>query len=83
MDVKIKDEESWPLSDTIFVEDTKPYLLGRVIKIDNDHAIVKMQSKSIPDSQILNSGGESLMEAQSLLDNCRILAKNQLQVSSH
>jgi E3 ubiquitin-protein ligase EDD1 len=74
---KIKDEESWQLSDTIFVEDSKQFLLGKVIKIDNDHAIVKMQSKTIPDSA--GPIGDSLMETQSLLDNCRILAKNQLQ----
>ena len=77
---KPKDEESWPLSEAVFVEDTKPFLLGKVIKIDNDHAIVKMQSKTIPDTPILSGASETLMETQSLLDNCRILAKNQLQV---
>ena len=76
-----KDEESWQLSETIFVEDTKQFLLGKVIKIDNDHAIVKMQSKVIdtplPPQPL--APGESPMETQSLLDNCRILAKSQLQ----
>jgi hypothetical protein len=66
------------LADTIFVEDTKPFCLGKVLKIDADYVMVKMQSKIIVDSS--SQSGDSSMEAQSLLDSCRILPKNQLQV---
>jgi hypothetical protein len=66
------------LADTIFVEDTKPFCLCKVLKIDAAYVMVKMQSKIIVDSSSQN--GDSSMEAQSLLDSCRILPKNQLQV---
>ena len=70
-------EESWLLSECVFVEDTKCALvLGKVIKVDADYVLVQMNQ---PAKQQADSDNTSNSEL-SLLDNSRIFPKNQLQL---
>jgi hypothetical protein len=64
------DEQSWYLNEVVFVEDAKASnILGKVVKIDADYVLVKMQT----------SEGET-SSSQDLLENSRIFPKSQLQV---
>jgi hypothetical protein len=60
-------EESWSLPDLIYVEETKGFVLGKVMKIDADYVIVKMSTK------------EETANNETLLDSCRVFPKSQLQ----
>ncbi|XP_062606641.1 E3 ubiquitin-protein ligase UBR5-like isoform X3 [Saccostrea cucullata] len=69
-----KDEENWPLKNVIFVEDVKTVPVGKVVKVDGAYAVVKFQSRDALES---GSGRE---DPVSLLQDCRILRKDELQV---
>ncbi|XP_055998190.1 E3 ubiquitin-protein ligase UBR5-like isoform X2 [Ostrea edulis] len=73
-DFERKDEESWPLKNVIFVEDVKTVPVGKVVKVDGAYAVVKFQSRDA-----LESGG-GREDPVSLLQDCRILRKDELQV---
>jgi len=70
---KIKDEEYWPLDEVMFIEDCKVAPIGKVMKIDGSLVLVKFPSKN-NDTNDLNTDANNL-------DNCRILRKDDLQVS--
>jgi E3 ubiquitin-protein ligase EDD1 len=65
---KIKDEEYWPLDEVIFIEDCKVAPIGKVMKIDGSLVLVQFPSKNTDDPNNL--------------ENCRILRKDDLQVST-
>ena len=69
---RMKDEEYWPLDEVIFIEDCKVAPIGKVMKIDGSLVLVKFPSK--------NDTNETNMDANNL-ENCRILRKDDLQVS--
>ena len=71
---KIKDEEYWPLDEVIFIEDCKVAPIGKVVKIDGSLVLVKFPTKPTNEAAELNLD-------MSNLDNCRILRKDDLQVS--
>ena len=71
---KIKDEEYWPLDEVIFIEDCKVAPIGKVVKIDGALVLVKFPTKATNEMAELNLD-------MSNLDNCRILRKDDLQVS--
>ncbi|XP_033727140.1 E3 ubiquitin-protein ligase UBR5-like isoform X1 [Pecten maximus] len=71
-EVEKKDEESWPLKNVIFVEDVKTVPVGKVLKVDGAYAAVRFQVKDNPEA-----GKEDLT---SLLQDCRLLRKDDLQV---
>nr|XP_006821041.1 PREDICTED: LOW QUALITY PROTEIN: E3 ubiquitin-protein ligase UBR5-like [Saccoglossus kowalevskii] len=66
------DEENWPLKDVVFVEDVKNAPVGKVLKVDGEYAAVRFPTR---DSQA--SGSEDPL---SLLQDCRLLRLDQLQV---
>jgi E3 ubiquitin-protein ligase EDD1 len=68
---KIKDEEYWPLDEVIFIEDCKVAPIGKVMKIDGSLVLVQFPSKN---NEINNDPNN--------LENCRILRKDDLQVSN-
>jgi hypothetical protein len=72
---KIKDEEYWPLDEVIFIEDCKVAPVGRVVKIDGLLVLVKFPSKHNGELAELNLDMNNL-------DNCRILRKDDLQVTN-
>lgn len=65
-----KDEECWPLKDVVFVEDVKTVALGRVVKIDGAYAAVE-----------LAGSGENKEDREDVWNNCRLLKREDLQVS--
>jgi E3 ubiquitin-protein ligase EDD1 len=82
-------EESWQLSDVIFVEDSKSSnFLGKVVKIDADFVLVKMHSQSSSSTMrhstntttTASSECDAEVQAMNFLDNLRIFQKNQLQL---
>ncbi|XP_078331394.1 E3 ubiquitin-protein ligase UBR5-like isoform X2 [Crassostrea virginica] len=73
-DLEKKDEENWPLKNVIFVEDVKTVPMGKVVKVDGAYAVVKFQSRDALDS------GVGREDPISLLQDCRILRKDELQV---
>ncbi len=86
----IKPEEPWPIAESIFVDDTRAFLLGKVIKIDSDYVIVKMQTKfanpndpsastMMTTSTTTSTTTSDNVTNEALLDNCRVFQKNQLQ----
>ena len=88
--IATQDEESWPLSEVIFIEDSKSSnILGKVVKVDADYVLVKMHhSKSHSSSnqtvdvqQQQNTAlNDTELQAMSFLDNLRIFQKSQLQL---
>ncbi|KAK3087035.1 hypothetical protein FSP39_000732 [Pinctada imbricata] len=72
-DVEKKDEENWPLKNVIFVEDVKTVPVGKVLKVDGAYAAVKFQNKD-------SEGGVSKEDPASLLQDCRLMRKDELQV---
>jgi E3 ubiquitin-protein ligase EDD1 len=79
------DEEEWVLKDVIFIEDVKNVPIGRVLKVDGAYAAVRFPSnkdysgKEAKDLVVsANSGSE---DPASLLQDCRLLRKDELQVS--
>lgn len=73
-DFEKKDEENWPLKNVIFVEDVKTVPMGKVVKVDGAYAVVKFQSRDALDS------GLGREDPVSMLQDCRILRKDELQV---
>lgn len=78
------DEEEWVLKDVIFIEDVKNVPIGRVLKVDGAYAAVRFPSnkdyngKEAKDLVVsANSGNE---DPASLLQDCRLLRKDELQV---
>ena len=81
--LELNDEESWYLNDVVFIEDSKASsILGKVVKIDSDYVLVKMQSKSQCEqsTNAIGSLNETEMQTISFLDNLRIFQINQLQL---
>lgn len=68
----------------VLVEDSKSTILGKVIKVDNDYVLVKMQSSVVPSAKPpseLTAGLSGVVALDSeVLDNSRIFPKNQLQL---
>lgn len=70
-----KDEEEWPLKDVVFIEDVKTVPVGKVLKVDGAYAVIKFQGK---DCELPLPTGKD--DPSSLLSDCRILRKDDLQV---
>ncbi|CAK9249869.1 unnamed protein product [Sphagnum jensenii] len=70
-----KNEETWNLKDVIFVEDVKNIPIGRVLKVDGSYAAVRFNSSR--DHNYSQSEGS---DVQSLLQECRLLRKDELQL---
>ncbi|KAK6960404.1 E3 ubiquitin-protein ligase UBR5 [Biomphalaria glabrata] len=66
-------EERWPLKHVVFVEDVKTVQLGKVLKVDGVCAAVRFNR----DSDI---AGSSKDDVSSLLQDCRLLRKDELQI---
>ena len=77
------DEEEWVFKDVIFIEDVKNVPIGRVLKVDGAYAAVRFPSmkdycgKEAKDLVASNSNNE---DPASLLQDCRLLRKDELQV---
>ncbi|KAI0232893.1 E3 ubiquitin-protein ligase UBR5 [Lamellibrachia satsuma] len=71
--VEKTDEEEWPLSDVVFIEDVRSVPLGKVIKVDGVYAAVKFPSKD-------GDGSVASGDVTSLLCDCRLMRKDELQV---
>lgn len=69
-----KDEEIWKIKDVVFIEDFKNVPIGRVIKIDGSYACVRFNCKD------LGSNLQDNADLNSLLQECRLLRKDELQV---
>ncbi|XP_046667814.1 E3 ubiquitin-protein ligase UBR5 isoform X3 [Homalodisca vitripennis] len=78
-DSEKKDEEEWMLKDVIFVEDVKSLPVGRVLKVDGAYAAVKFPNSS-PKEVNKDTKESSADESLSLLQDCRLLRKDDLQV---
>ncbi|GFS00247.1 ubiquitin protein ligase E3 component n-recognin 5 [Elysia marginata] len=66
-------EERWPLRQVVFVEDVKSVQLGKVLKVDGACAAVRFQRDT-------DSAGSSKDDIPSLLQDCRLLRKDELLV---
>ncbi|XP_059478559.1 E3 ubiquitin-protein ligase UBR5 isoform X3 [Neocloeon triangulifer] len=77
-DSEKKDEEEWPLKDVIFVEDVKTVPVGKVLKVDGDFAAVKFPTTR--DKEIMKESGTGSEDAGLLLQDCRLLRIEELQV---
>lgn len=78
-----KDEEDWALKDVVFVEDVKNVPVGRVLKVDGAYAAVRFLSKDNPPTSstpTASSSSTSNEDAFSLLQDCRLLRKDELQI---
>ncbi|CAG7834599.1 unnamed protein product [Allacma fusca] len=90
-----KDEEEWQLKDVIFVEDSKNFPIGKVLKIDGSYALIKFQqgSASAGTCSASQSGKESSNvkdiisnkdgkeeDVTSMLQDCRLLRLDELQL---
>lgn len=69
-----KDEEEWQLRDVIFLEDTRTVPVGRVLKIDGAYAAVKFPAT--------HSRDRDNKESDDILQDCRLMRKDDLQVRS-
>ncbi|KAK6168099.1 hypothetical protein SNE40_021993 [Patella caerulea] len=70
-----KEEESWPLKNVVFVEDShlKTVPVARVLKVDGSCVAVSFTNKT-------DYPASSKDDAQSLLTDCRLLRKDELQL---
>ncbi|GFO10305.1 E3 ubiquitin-protein ligase ubr5 [Plakobranchus ocellatus] len=66
-------EERWALRQVVFVEDVKSVQLGKVLKVDGACAAVRFHRDA-------DSAGSSKDDIPSLLQDCRLLRKDELQV---
>lgn len=81
-EIEKKDEEEWPLRDVIFVEDVKSVPVGRVLKVDGAYAAVKFTNSTGPAKDSTKDIKEvSSDDTINLLQDCRLLRKDDLQVS--
>lgn len=71
------DIEVWSLGDVVFIEDVRQSPIGKVLKVDGAYVAVKFPS--------LDSQSETPVEqdASSLLQDCRLLRKDELLVAKH
>lgn len=81
------DEEEWVLKDVIFIEDVKNVPVGRVLKVDGAYAAVRFPSnkdysgKEAKDLVATSSSSSGSEDPAYLLQDCRLLRKDELQVS--
>ncbi|CAA9999619.1 unnamed protein product [Nesidiocoris tenuis] len=73
-----KDEVMWGLRDVVFVEDVKSLPVGRVVKVDGAYAAVWFPPTSSKDRK--DTKEMSTEESQNLLQDCRLMRKDDLQV---
>lgn len=69
-----KDEEEWLLRDVIFVEDVRSVPVGRVLKVDGAYAAVRFPTTHPKEKE--------LKEADDVLSDCRLMRKDDLQVTT-
>jgi len=88
------EEETWYLPEVVFIDEIKlSTVLGKVLKVDADYVLVKMQAIApiVPlpvCAQPVASNApfepiqlqQQQQQSQDILDNCRIFQKTQLQV---
>ena len=77
------DEEEWKLKDVIFIEDIKNVPFGRVLKVDGAYAAVRFPSNKDycgKEAKDVNATTGSNEDPASLLQDCRLLRKDELQV---
>ncbi len=79
------DEEEWVLKDVIFIEDVKNVPIGRVLKVDGAYAAVRFPSNKDYSGKeakdLVTSANSGTEDPASLLQDCRLLRKDELQVS--
>lgn len=68
-----KDEEAWQLRDVIFLEDTRTVPVGRVLKVDGAYAAVRFPTSHTRD--------RDNKDVDDILQDCRLMKKDDLQVS--
>ncbi|XP_071501427.1 E3 ubiquitin-protein ligase UBR5-like, partial [Diadema antillarum] len=73
-EVEKNDIEVWALTDVVFVEDIRSAPIGKVLKVDGAYAAVKFPS-SDPSGDSSSDG-----ELSTLLQDCRLLRKDDLQI---
>ena len=83
-DIEKKDEEEWALKDVVFVEDVKNVPVGRVLKVDGAYAAVRFHAKdgSVSSNPVTASSSSTSEDPLLLLQDCRLLRKDDLQVCS-
>lgn len=72
-----KDEEEWLLRDVIFVEDVRSVPTGRVLKVDGAYAAVRFPSVHNKDKE------RDPKEVDDIFQDCRLMRKDDLQVSKY
>ena len=78
------DEEEWKLKDVIFIEDIQNVPIGRVLKVDGAYAAVRFPSNKDycgKEAKDVNATTGSNEDPASLLQDCRLLRKDELQVT--
>lgn len=80
------DEEEWILKDVIFIEDVKNVPIGRVLKVDGAYAAVRFPSNKDYSGKeakdlVASANSSSTEDPASLLQDCRLLRKDELQAS--
>lgn len=71
-------EEQWSLREVVFVEDVKNVPVGKVLKVDGAYVAVKFPGTSSNTNCQSNSGSDA--DPSSLLQDCRLLRIDELQV---
>ncbi|XP_048881123.1 E3 ubiquitin-protein ligase UBR5-like isoform X6 [Brienomyrus brachyistius] len=71
-------EEQWPLCEVVFVEDVKNAPVGKVLKVDGAYVAVKFPGTSSSVSS--QSAAPSDSDPSSLLQDCRLLRIDELQI---
>lgn len=75
------DEEEWTLKDVIFIEDVKNVPIGRVLKVDGAYAAVRFPcNKDYNGKEAKDLVAGNNEDPASLLQDCRLLRKDELQV---
>uniref|UniRef100_A0A672NC37 E3 ubiquitin-protein ligase UBR5 n=1 Tax=Sinocyclocheilus grahami TaxID=75366 RepID=A0A672NC37_SINGR len=73
-------EEQWPLREVVFVEDVKNVPVGKVLKVDGAYVAVKFPGTSSSVSS--QSAAPTDSDPSSLLQDCRLLRIDELQVNA-
>ncbi|KAB1257822.1 E3 ubiquitin-protein ligase UBR5 [Camelus dromedarius] len=71
-------EEQWSLREVVFVEDVKNVPVGKVLKVDGAYVAVKFPGTSSNTNCQSSSGSDA--DPSSLLQDCRLLRIDELQV---
>jgi len=86
-----KDEEEWNLKDVVFVEDSKNFPMGRILKIDGSYAVVKFNQSpttsapaappvtTTPVAKDVKDKEPKEEDVASVLQDCRLLRLDDLQ----